>query len=102
MDARGAAYTENSMTTKFILEDAAIVENDFSADSRDKDGLRVVTFEARRAIKLYLAIDHILHIEVVKDSKACEARAIVSLANGQRYVTRRSASDIYAAIEKAG
>lgn len=90
------------MTTKFILEDVAVVENDFSADSRDKDGLRVVTFEARRAIKLHLAIDHILHIEVVKDSKAGEPRAIVSLTNGQRYVTKRSAQDVCAAIEKAG
>ena len=35
------------------------MENDFSADSRDKEGVRVVTYEARRGIKLHLAIDHI-------------------------------------------
>ena len=90
------------MSSRFILEDVAIVENDFSADSRDKDGLRVVMYEHRRAIKLHLAIDHILHIEVVKDTKAGEPRAIVSLTSGQRYVTKRSAQDICAAIEKAG
>lgn len=90
------------MSTRFILEDVAIVENDFSADSRDKDGVRVVTYEARRAIKLHLAIDHILHIEVVRDSKQGDARSIVSLTTGQRYVTRRSAVEICAAIDKAG
>jgi hypothetical protein len=89
------------MAAKFILEDVAIVENDFSADSRDKDGLRVVTFESRRSIKLYLAIDHILHIEVVKDSKAGEPRSIVRLSSGERYVTKRSAQEVCAAIEKA-
>jgi uncharacterized protein YlzI (FlbEa/FlbD family) len=89
------------MSGKFILEEVAIVENDFSADSRDKDGMRVVMWEPRRAIKLHLAIDHILHIEIVKDTKAGEPRAIVSLTNGQRYVTKRSAQDVCAAIEKA-
>lgn len=89
------------MSAKFILEDVAVVENDFSADSRDKDGLRVVMYESRRSIKLYLAIDHILHIEVVKDTKAGEPRSIVSLTSGQRYITKRSAQDVCAAIEKA-
>ncbi len=89
------------MAARFILEEVAIVENDFSADSRDKDGLRVVMYEQRRAIKLHLAIDHILHIEIVKDTKAGEPRAIVSLTSGQRYVTKRSAQEICAAIEKA-
>lgn len=89
------------MPGKFILEEVTIVENDFSADSRDKDGLRVVMYENRRTIRLHLAIDHILHIEVVKDTKAGEARSIVSLTNGQRYVTKRSAQDVCAAIDKA-
>jgi hypothetical protein len=89
------------MPTKFILEDVAIVENDFSADSRDKEGLRVVTFDSRRCIKLQLAIDHIVQIEVVKDSKLDEGRSIVTLTSGHRYVTRRSARDLCAAIEKA-
>ena len=89
------------MAARFILEEVAIVENDFSADSRDKDGVRVVLFEHRRTIKLYFAIDHILHIEIVKDTKAGEPRSIVSLTNGQRYVTKRSAQEICSAIEKA-
>lgn len=86
---------------KFILEDVAIVENDFSADSRDKEGLRVVTYEARRAIKLHIAVGHIVQIEVVKDSRQGEARSIVTLTTGHRYVTRRSAQDLCAAIAKA-
>ena len=89
------------MTTRFILEDVAIVENDFSADSRDKDGLRIVTYDPRRSIKLHLAIDHILQIEVVKDSKLGEGRSIVTLSSGHRFITRRSAQDLCAAIEKA-
>ena len=89
------------MTTRFILEDVAIVENDFSADSRDKDGLRIVTYDPRRSIKLHLAVAHILQIEVVKDSKAGEGRSIVTLSSGHRFITRRSAQDLCAAIEKA-
>ena len=89
------------MATEFILEDVALVENDFSADSRDKDGIRVVTYESRRGIKLHLAIDHIVHIEVVKDSKLAEGRSIVTLTSGHRYVTRRSAQDVCAAIATA-
>ena len=89
------------MPTKFILEDVAIVENDFSADSRDKDGMRVVTYDSRRSIRLQLAIDHIVQIEVVKDSKAGEGRSIVTLSSGVRYVTRRSAQELCTAIEKA-
>ena len=89
------------MATNYILEDVAIVENDFSADSRDKEGLRVVSFDSRRSIKLHLAIDHIVQIEVVKDSKLDEGRSIVTLTTGHSYVTRRSASDLCAAIAKA-
>jgi hypothetical protein len=90
------------MPSRFILEDVAIVENDFSADSRDKDGMRVVTYDARRSIKLQLAIDHIVQIELVKDSKLGELRSIVTLTSGTRYVTRRSAQELCTAIEKAG
>jgi hypothetical protein len=90
------------MTTKYILEDVAIVENDFSADSRDKEGLRVVTYEARKSIRLHLAIDHIVQIEVVKDAKLGEGRSIVTLTSGHRYVTRRSAQELRAEIEKGG
>ena len=89
------------MPSRFILEDVAIVENDFSADSRDKEGMRVVTYDSRRCIKVQLAIDHIVQIEVVKDSKAGEGRSLVTLSSGARYVTRRSAQELCAAIEKA-
>ena len=89
------------MATKYILEHAAMVENEFSADSRDKEGFRVVTYDARKAIHLYLAIDHIVQIEVVKDSKAGEDRSIVTLSSGVRYVTRRGAGELCAAIEGA-
>ena len=89
------------MTGKYILEDVAIVENNFSADSRDKDGLRVVTYEPKRSIKLFLAIDHIVHIEMVRDAKAGESRSIVTLTSDQRYVTRRGAQELCDAIAKA-
>lgn len=89
------------MAGKYIFEDVSHVENDFSADSRDKDGMRVVTYESRRSIKLHLAIDHIVQIEAVNDAKLDQGRSIVTLTSGQRYVTRRSAQELCAAIEKA-
>jgi hypothetical protein len=90
------------MASKYILEDVTIVENDFSTDSRDKEGVRIVTFDSRRSIKLHLAIDHIVQIEMVKDAKLDDGRAIVTLTSGHRYVTRRSAQELCTAIEKAG
>lgn len=89
------------MAAKYILEDVTIVENEFSADSRDKDGVRVVTYDPRRRLRLHLAIDHIVNIEVVKDAKLDDGRAIVTLSSGHRYVTRRSAQELCAAIEQA-
>lgn len=90
------------MATRYILEDVALVDNAFSADSRDKSGVRVVSYDPQRSIKLHLAIAHIVQIEVVNDVKASEPRSIVTVSSGQRYVTRRSAQDLCAAIEKAG
>jgi hypothetical protein len=90
------------MSTKYILEDVTTVDNQFAADSRDKDGLRVVTYEPRKSLKVHLAIAHIVQIEVVKDSKQGEERSIVTLSSGVRYVTKRSAHELCAAIEKAG
>ena len=89
------------MVTKYILEDVALVENEFSADSRNKEGVRVVTYDARRSIRLHLAIDHIVQIEVVSDAKLEEPRSIVTMSSGQRYVTRRSAEALRAAIEES-
>jgi uncharacterized protein YlzI (FlbEa/FlbD family) len=88
------------MATRYILEDVLVVENEFSADSRDKDGARVVSYDARRGLKLHLAIDHIVQIEAVKDAKLDQGRAIVTLSSGQRYITKRSAQELCTAIEK--
>ena len=85
---------------KFILEEVSIVENDFSADSRDKEGKRVVLYESQRSIQLHLAIDHIMQIEAVNDVKAGTGRSIVTMSGGLRYVTRRSAQEVCAAIAK--
>jgi hypothetical protein len=89
------------MAAKYILEDVTLVENEFSADSRNKEGARVVSYDSRRSIKLHLAIDHIVQIEVVNDTKLDEGRSIVTLSTGHRYVTRRSAEALCAAIEEA-
>jgi hypothetical protein len=89
------------MAARYILEDVTIVENEFSADSRDKDGVRIVTYDPRKRLKLHLAIDHIVNIEVVKDAKLEDGRAIVTLSSGHRYVTRRSAQDLCAEIAAA-
>ena len=89
------------MSAKYILEDVSLVDNQFSADSRDKDGIRVVTYESRKSLKLHLAIAHIVQIEVVKDSKAGEGRSIVTLTSGLRYVTKRSAAELCTEIDKA-
>jgi len=89
------------MTTRYVLEDVAVVENDFSADSRDKNGLRIVSFDLRRSIKLHIAIDHIVQIEAVKDAKLDEVRSIVTMTSGHRYITRRGAEELCAAIESA-
>jgi hypothetical protein len=89
------------MAAKFILEDVSLVENDFSADSRNKDGMRIVSYDSRRSIIVHLAIEHIVQIEVVKDAKNDTDRAIVTLTNGNRFVTKRGAEELCAAIEKA-
>ena len=89
------------MAAAFILEDVAMVENAFSADSRDKAGGRVVTYDSTRSLMLHIAVSHIVQIEVVNDSKLAVPRSIVTLSSGQRYVTRNSAKDVCAAIAKA-
>jgi uncharacterized protein YlzI (FlbEa/FlbD family) len=89
------------MSAKFILEEVTIVENDFSADSRDKSGKRVVLYEKDRSLQLHLAISHVLQIEAVVDTKAGEQRSVLTMSSGLRYVTRRSADEVRAAIAKA-
>ena len=100
--AGGIAPEETRMATKYILEDVSLIDNNFSADSRDKNGLRVVSFEKRRSIKLHLAIDHIVQIEVVKDAKGDVDRSIVTMTSGLRYITERGAQELCTAIERAG
>jgi hypothetical protein len=90
------------MLNGYILEDVAIVENDFSADSRDKDGVRIVSYEPKKAIKLHLAVAHIVQIEAVKDSRSDEARAIITLTSGHRYITKRGAQQLCDQIAKLG
>lgn len=87
------------MSALFLAEDVSVVENNFSADSRDKDGFRVVTYKARRKLTLHIAVAHIVHIEAVRDSKAGEARSIVTLSSGQRLITQRGAAEIMAALK---
>ena len=89
------------MASRYILEDICLVENNFSADSRNKDGMRIVSYEPRRSLKIHIAIEHIVEIEVVKDAKHDEDRSIVTLMNGHRYITRRSAQELCAAIDEA-
>lgn len=86
----------------FIIEDVLVIENNFSADSRDKEGVRIVSFDAKRTLALHIAVAHIVHIEAVTDAKSGDARGIVFLSSGQRFITRRSADDLYDAIKKAG
>jgi hypothetical protein len=95
----GIAPEETSMATKYILEDVSVVDNNFAADSRDKSGVRVVSYDSKRSLKLHIAIDHIVQIEVVKDAKE-EERSILTMTSGQRYVTRRGAGELCAEIEK--
>ncbi len=90
------------MVNGYILEDVAIVENDFSADSRNNDGIRIVSYEAKRAIKLHIAVAHIVQIEAVKDNKSDEGRAIITMTSGHRYITKRSAQDLCNQIAKLG
>ncbi len=91
---------DSIMRDGYIVESVNPVENNFSADSRDKDGMRVVMFDARRALTVYLFTAHIIQIEAVKDSKTDEERGIITLSSGLRYVTKRAALAICAGMPK--
>lgn len=82
------------MANNYICESVNPVENNFSADSRDKDGHRVVTFDKKRMLNVFLFHAYIVQIESAKDAKSGEDRAIITLASGQRYVAQRSALEI--------
>lgn len=82
------------MANAFICETVNVVDNKFSADSRDKNGKRVVMFDAVRTIQVYLFPAHIIQIEAVVDSKDGVERGIISMSSGLRYITARAASAI--------
>ena len=82
----------------YVCEAVNPVENDFSADSRDKDGVRVVSFDSRRALTVYIFSIHIVQIEAVKDAKTAEDRALITLSSGLRYVSKRAASETCAEL----
>ena len=88
------------MANAFICETVNVVDNKFSADSRDKDGKRVVMFDAVRTIEVYLFPPHIIQIEAVKDSKDGIERGIISMSSGLRYITERGAAAICATMAK--
>ena len=82
------------MANAFIRETVNVVDNKFSADSRDKNGKRVVTYDASRTIDVFLFPAHIIQIEAVVDAKDGVERGIISITSGARYITARSAAVI--------
>ena len=82
------------MANPYILETVNVVDNAFTADSRNKEGKRVVTFDAQRTIQLYLFPAHIIQIEAVLDSIGGVERSVILMSSGLRYITARGASAI--------
>src|SRR6266481_3203366 len=66
---RTAPLEGSAMAHAYTCEIVNVVDNKFAADSRDKDGKRVVMFDSLRTIEVYLFPSHIIQIEAVKDSK---------------------------------
>lgn len=88
------------MANPYIFETVNVVDNNFSADSRNKDGKRVVTFDAYRTIQVYLFPAHIVQIEAVLDSKDAVERGVILMSSGMRYITGRGAGAICAELGK--
>ncbi len=88
------------MSHASICETVNVIDNNFSADSRDKDGRRVVMFDSRRTIQVHLFPAHIIQIEAVVDSKDAVARGVVSMSSGLRYITERGAAVVCGDIAK--
>lgn len=82
------------MASLSICESVNVIDNNFSADSRDKDGNRVVTYDKKRAIRLNFLCAHIVQIETVVDSKEAVARGIIMMSSSIRYITERGAAVI--------
>jgi hypothetical protein len=88
------------MASLSICESVNVIDNNFSADSRDKDGHRVVTFDKRRAISLHFLCAHIVQIEAVADSKDAIMRGIIMMSSGMRYISERGAATICEELAK--
>lgn len=88
------------MSNPFILETVNVVDNAFSADSRNKEGKRVVTFDSVRTIQLYLFPAHMIQIEAVVDSIGGVERGVILMSSGLRYITARGAAAICAEMAK--
>ena len=90
----------SAVANAYTCEIVNVVDNKFAADSRDKDGKRVVMFDSLRTIEVYLFPAHIIQIESVKDTKDGTARGIISMSSGLRYITERSAALICSDMAK--
>lgn len=88
------------MANTYICETVNPVDNNFAADSRNKDGTRVVMFDARQSLKVYLSPAHIVQIEAVVDSKDATERSVISMTSGIRYIGARGAAIICSEIGK--
>ncbi len=82
------------MSNAYVCETVNSVDNAFAADSRDKDGGRVVTYDPRRTLSVYFFAPHIVQIEAVKDAKDGTERAVITVSSGLRYITARGAAAI--------
>lgn len=89
------------MANAYLFETVNVIDNNFSADSRDKDGKRVVSFDHKRTLGLHLSSAHIMQVEAVIDAKTGQDRGIISLSTGVRYISGRSAAEVCAELAKA-
>jgi hypothetical protein len=88
------------MANSYVCETVNVVDNNFSADSRDKNGRRVVMFDEKRTMEVFLFPPHILQIEAVVDSDGGVDRGVISMSSGLRYITARGAAVICRDIAK--
>ena len=79
------------MATPYVCELVNIVDNNFTADSRNKEGKRVVSYDAKRSLELYLFTSHILQIEAAVDAATAVDRGVITMSSGLRYISARGA-----------
>ena len=58
-----------------------IVDNNFTADSRNKEGKRVVSFDSPRALQPLSFTSHILQIEAVIDTAGAADRGVITMSS---------------------